>query len=415
MSLLRRSFRAFPASAVGFSAIIAGLGSYVLLILVAKRVPTVGYADFAAFWSIVVTVGLGVYFPCEQETARDYSGAVNSPRSRLRRVSYGFAGIVTALLIVLLVGLSFFPSFVKFFGSFGLIGALGIAFIGYFVQFPTRGLLSGARRTGLYAATISSEGILRIVLPGVLVLFGANDAASYGVVVGIAALLSVFPAWVSRPQSWLSSPDARLSVFSSRVLRLIIAALAIQLLLNSGILLARVFDTSNTTLAAQILTALSIARIPVFAYQALQVLYMPSVAAAWKSGSVATARRIIGMAALIVGGVGIVSVGAMAILGSWVIGFFFAPRLVLPLAPLVVLTAAVSLFLLAQVLSDATLALGAHTSLLSTWIMGLAAAVLTVIFVADPTYRVILPLGIGSSVVSLVFTITLWHRLRRAH
>lgn len=402
---------ALSTSAVAASALVAGVGSYVLLILVAKNVSAAGYADFAAFWSIAVTIGLGVYFPIEQETARDFSGREPQPRSALRRVAFGFAALITALLIVVSIALAFVPAAVTFVGSPALLGALGVAFLGYLVQFPTRGLLSGARRTGSYAATIATEGVLRVVLPAIVALTGTAEPAVYALTVGIAAALSVVPALATRDRGWLASPDARLSLFASRSARLIVAALTIQLLLNSGVLIARSFDAADPALAGQILTCLSIARIPVFAYQAAQVLYMPRVAAAWKAGELAAARRLVALAALIVVGVGVVAVVGMALLGPWVIGLFFSPDLVLPTGPLVVLTAGVSLFLLAQVLSDATLASGGHSILLAGWLVGLATAVVTLAVVPDPVFRAILPLGVGSLVSCAVFAVALARRL----
>ncbi len=402
---------ALSTSAVAVSALVAGVGSYILLILVAKNVSATGYADFAAFWTIAVTIGLGVYFPMEQETARDYSGRPPATATGLRRASFGFAGVVTTGLIVASVVVAFIPAAVGFIGSPALLGALGIAFLGYLVQFPTRGLLSGARRTRSYAATIGTEGVLRILLPAVVALTGSDDPAAYALTVGIAAAVSVVPALLSRDRSWLRSPDGSLPAFASRTSRLIAAALTIQLLLNSGVLIARSFDAADPALAGQILTCLSIARIPVFAYQAAQVLYMPRVAAAWKAGELAHARRVVGIACTIVLGVGLVAIVGMAVLGHWVIGLFFSPDLVLPAGPLIVLTAGVSLFLLAQVLSDATLASGGHSLLLSGWLAGLAAAVLTLALVPDPVYRAVLPLGVGSLVSCTVFATALWRRL----
>lgn len=396
---------------MGLSALVAGVGSYVLLIVVAKSVSPEGYADFAAFWSIAVTVGLGVYFPIEQETARDYAGRPPSPRSPLARVAFGFAGTVSILLVAAATVLALLPAARQFVGSAALIGALGFAFLGYLVQFPVRGLLSGARRTTAYAATIGAEGVLRVLLPALVVLTGATDPAVFALTVGLAAAVSITPALLSRDRGWTASPAATFASFSSRALRLLVAALTIQLLLNSAVLVARSFDAADPALAGQVLTCLSIARIPVFAYQALQVLYMPRVAASWKDGDIASVRRFVGIAAALVVAVGIVTVAGMALLGPWVIGVFFTPDLVLPEPGLVLLAAGVSVFLLAQVLSDAVLACGGHTVVVGGWLAGLAAAAVALVAVPDSVLRVVLPLGLGALVAAAVFGFVLVRRL----
>lgn len=402
-----------PALAVAASAVLSGIGSYVLLIVVAKNVSATAYAEFAVFWSIAVTVGLGAYYPIEQETARDFAGRERVRGGRLRRVAFGFSGILTAVLVIAALVLLAFPAAISFVGSSALFVALGVAFLGYLVQFPTRGILSGARLTDGYAAIVSVEGLLRVALPLCVALLGFTDPAIFAATVGVAAALSAAPAALKRFRVD-GAPDARLSVFSSRALRLIVAALAIQLLLNSGVLIARSVDGAEPALAGQILTSLSIARIPVFAYQALQVLYMPRLAAAWKAGAYSEARRTILLVAAAIVAVGVVAVVGMLWLGPWAIGLFFTPELVLATGPLVLLTAGVSVFLLAQALSDAALACGGHTVLVSTWIGAAVVAGVSVAVIPDPTLRAVAPLLIGAAVAAVSFAAFLVVRLRRA-
>jgi O-antigen/teichoic acid export membrane protein len=402
-----------PALTVAASAVVSGIGSYVLLIVVAKNVSATAYAEFAVFWSIAVTVGLGAYYPVEQETARDFAGRERRPGGRLRRVAFGFAAILTAVLVAAAVVLLAFPAAVSFVGSAGLLLALGVAFLGYTAQFPARGILSGARITDGYASIVSLEGVLRIALPLGVALLGFTDPAVFALTVGVAAALSAGPAALRRFRVD-GSPDARMTAFSSRALRLIVAALAIQLLLNSGVLIARSLDGAEPALAGQILTSLSIARIPVFAYQALQVLYMPRLAAAWKAGDHGAARRTILFVAGAIVLVGVVAVLGMFWLGPWAIGLFFTPELVLATGPLVLLTAGVSVFLLAQALSDAALACGGHTVLVSTWIGAAIVAGVSVALIPDPALRAVAPLLIGSAVAVASFSVFLVTRLRRA-
>ena len=409
--------RRVSAAAVVASALMSGVGSYVLIIIVAKSVSTDAYAQFAVFWSIAAVVGLGVYFPIEQETARDFAGRERAARGRLRRVAFGFAGLVSAILVALSLALLAAPAGVEFIGSPALIVALCVAYLGYFIQFPTRGLLSGAHHAGGYAVVVSTEGIVRIAFAALVALAAATipglaDPAVFALAVGVAAALSALPAFLRRFRV-SEAPHGAFGPFSSRASQLIAAAFAIQLLINSSVLIARGFAETDATLAGQLLSTLAIARIPVFMYQVVQVLYMPHLASAWKRGAVADARRTVVLVAAGVAAIGVLTVGGMLWLGPWVIGLFFTPELVLAAGPLFLLTTGVALFLLAQALSDAALACGGHTVLLGTWLAAAAAAVVSIFLTPDSTARTVVPLVVGSAVACLGFAVFLTLRLGR--
>lgn len=85
----------------------AGIGSYLVLILAARGMSETDYSAFAAFWSLSVVLGLGFFFPIEQETARELAGA---PDDGVRRIvprivvtTVVVTVVVTAALLILLL------------------------------------------------------------------------------------------------------------------------------------------------------------------------------------------------------------------------------------------------------------------------------------------------------------------------
>lgn len=399
---------------VGLAAILSGIGSYALLIIVSKNTSGAQYADFAIFWSLTVTIGLGFYYPVEQETAREVAGTARGPRSGLAGFVVGVGGILT-LITGLGALLLLTPGGLAYIGDSSLVYALIASFVAYAVQFPLRGLLSGSQRTNAYSSVIAVEGLLRIALPFVLVLIGMTSTFAFAMVVAVAALGAVVPVFFRADREWLRRGHADPGLYASRVARLVGAAFSIQLLLNSGVLLTRFFETSaDAALAGQILTCLSIARIPVFGYQVLQILYLPRLAANWKDENSAAVRKVLTIALGAAAVVGVAIIGGMALLGQWVTGLIFDADLVLAQNGIVLVSAGVALFIPALVASDGAIAIGKHTLVLRSWLVAVVCAAVPALIIDDTLLRVTTPLIVGALVafVQLVYGITRTYRAR---
>lgn len=381
---------------VGGAAVMSGIGSYVLLIVVAQNATSVQYADFAVFWALTVTVGLGFYYPLEQETAREVAGSPRSLRGSMSRfifsVAIGLTAITALGSLVLLT-----PAGESYIGNTALVLGLIATFAAYAIQFPVRGMLSGSGRTTGYSSIVAAEGILRVLLPVVFVAVGLVSTFAFSMIVAIAAAISVIPVLAGRDRTWLSHGHADRGVFISRVSRLIVAAFAIQLLLNSGTLLARFFgEGADSALAGQILACLSIARIPVFAYQVLQIFYLPVLAAHWKANDAAAVRQTLTAALVAAAAVGAAIVGGMAALGGWVTGLLFGPDLVPSSLAIVLISLGVALFIVALVASDGAIAIGLHTLVVRSWMVAVVVAAVPVVLIPDTLLRVTTPLIVGA-------------------
>ncbi|MEA9984428.1 hypothetical protein [Subtercola sp. RTI3] len=387
---------------VALAAVVAGIGSYVLLIFVSHGTSTSEYANFAVFWSLTVTIGLGFFYPVEQESARSIAGTQPGARPGGRGGMARFVllcGAALALVTSLAALLLFTPGGAAYIGSPALVVALILSFVGYAVQFPVRGMMSGSHRTTTYSAIIAVEGMLRILLPALILFAGFSGAFSFALVVPVAAAVSILPALLGRDRSWWGFSALSPRLFAGHLARLIVAALSIQLILNSGTLVAKVVGgTGSEALTGQILVCLSIARIPVFVYQVLQILYLPRLAGQWKARDLHGARRTLLAAIGAAAAVGLVIVAGMSVLGPFVIGLLFGADRVLSVGGIVLVSVGVGVFLTALVASDGSLALGRHSVVIRSWAIAAVAAAATVVVVGDPLLRVTCPLIIGSSI-----------------
>lgn len=398
---------------IAAAALLSGLGSYVLLIIVARNTSAPDYSNFAVFWSLTVVVGLGVFYPLEQETARETAGLSIARKGGFARAalaaSAGCAVLLGALSLVFLT-----PIGVDYLGAPLLVVALVISFAGYALQFPVRGFLSGAGRTSSYSVVVALEGLLRIALPAMLVMVGLEGSFWFACVIGVAAGLSTVPRLIARDRSWLARPSPPPKLFLARFGRLIVAALSIQILLNSGVLVAKALSgPGDEVLAAQILTCISIARIPIFGYQVLQILYLPRVSAQWKDGRIAQARTTVLIAVGAASGIGLVIVLGMLFLGPWVTAILFGPNLVLSSSGIVLVSVGVAVFLVALVASDGALAIGLHSLVLRTWLVALFPATMSVLVISSSVARSTVPLIVGSSVALIQLVWVLYRSLAR--
>jgi len=399
---------------VGAAALVSGIGSYVLLIIVAANTTAAEYSGFAVFWSLAVTIGLGAYFPIEQETARVVAAHRARPGSGLARTVFGFAAAVTLLAAALSL-LLLTPAGMEYIGSATIVGMLVVVVCASAIQFPVRGFLSGGGHQIRYSLIVGTEGLLRILLPVVVVVLGMTEILDFAIAIALATVLSVVPAFVGGGH-WMRRPAMPFGRFSSHVLRLILAALSIQLLLNSPVLIARAMPEADAgAFAGQVLASLSIARIPVFVYGVVQVIYLPLVSAAWARSDLAATARIVRTALGVAAIAGVLTVAVMGLAGEWVVSLVFGPDLALDSGMQASIGLGVGIFIVAMVASDAVLGMRGHTIVARSWVLGVVVAAVTGLLLQDAKLVAVVPLMAGALTALVQLLAAILIRLRRGH
>ncbi|MBO9577366.1 MAG: hypothetical protein J7480_01175 [Microbacteriaceae bacterium] len=418
---MTRRRAAGTAAWVGLAALVSGLGGYVMLIVVARGVPAAEFGAFSTFWSFVLLLALGWFQPIEQETARRIAPQPDvAGRPRLLRTVWRYAaGAAVIALIAIAASVLATGS-----GADGQNAPGGgwlpwplplptaLAALVFMVMFPVRAVVSGRHRPVVYAWIVLTDGVLRIGLPLLLLLLGA-PMIWFAFAAVLAYLLSLAPAVGElRAVRRMELPAVRFGAFSGATLRVVVAAFAIQAMLASPVLLSAVAAPDDPTLAGKAMAVFTLARIPVFLYYAVQAIYLPRVARAHEHGTGAV--RLVALAviaALVLGGL---TVLGAAFFGDWFVGLLFGPDLVLGRTAETILAAGAACFLLALVLSDASLAVGRHTRLVAVWLPSLALGLLAFLIPAAPAIRVGLPLLVGAGVAAVAFGVLSVRALRAA-
>ncbi|MGY1606878.1 MULTISPECIES: lipopolysaccharide biosynthesis protein [unclassified Geodermatophilus] len=385
------------ASSLGWAAVgVAGSGilTYAYLAVVARSVPAAEYADFGAFWSIALVVGLGAFQPLELEIARlvHLDGGGRLPRGTVR-----VAGAITA--VTLLAVLAGWPLLRRVLGAdVALLVALLVVCLGSAPQFVLRGLLLGRGAIRLHGTVLFAEAVLRLAAAGAVAAFaGPDGAGDFGWTLAAAVLLAHAPVLLRFGRRRSSSPgdDRRLRLRWGDVGHLMVGSLCAQALLNAApVLVTAVAMADERVLAAQFVAGFTLVRLPLFVAVPLQGALIPALTGAGASRD--AVRRLVGRTAA-----GVAAVAAAGGLLGWLagpalVGVLFGDRYALDGGSLAVLAVGSGLYLGLLLTGQALLVDGRHRDVATVWVTGLAVAGVVFAVVPDLVLRAGLAFTLGS-------------------
>ena len=387
------------------STIVNAVSTYLLIIVVARVLGPVRSADFSVFWAVTIISGLGFFLPLEQETARRV--AAGGPAAGWAVWLRGLRlGMIIALMAAAVATVLWWK------GQDGPVIALAylIAATGYAWQFPSRGVLSGRRRLARYGSVAAVDAVVRLAGVLVLAVVGVRTTAAYDLVIAgsavAAAVVATALAGVFRrsPSRGSASTDrAPESGFARDALRLVLAAACMQLLLNSGSLVARGFAGSGQlALAAELLVLMTVARLPVFVFQSLQATYLTRLAGGVHRGDRVAVRRLLLLLAGVVGAIAAIVIIGAATVGPWAVRTLFGQDYAVTRRAAVLVAVSVSAYLIASVANDASVAIGGHRRIVLAWPIGVLVAAGAVAVLGDLVVRSTLPLALGAVVAAVV-------------
>ncbi|MBV9832700.1 MAG: hypothetical protein JOZ82_13995, partial [Marmoricola sp.] len=181
------------AVTVGIGILALGLSASIYLVLAGRAVGPSAFAGLGVQWTLVYTLGIGLFMPFEQEISRQvaHRGELGQgARPVVRKAALAAAGLCAGIVVLVLVTLPWLYD-LAFFGNPALVAGLLLALVGLAGQYLMRGTFSGSGAFGCYSAQITTESVVRGV--GTIVLFaaGVHSVAPYALLVGVAPIVSV--------------------------------------------------------------------------------------------------------------------------------------------------------------------------------------------------------------------------------
>ena len=378
------------ATRVGIGLGFFGVSSYVFLAIAARQLGPAHFAVLSTLWVLVYTGGPGVFLPFEQAIGRAAAMHRADPaaeRAVVRTLVKASAGAVAGLLVLSLALHGVLVRYL-FGGSEATFLALLLSLIGMWGAYVTRGVFAGHDRYTAYGVQLGLEGVARIVLAAAAVWLTwslAGFALGLAVALLVSVLVTLRAARGGHRRKFqrtvtAEDPGRRNQL---RILGwLIVGALGMQVLVNIGPVIAQATSGSSAGTAGHYLGALMLARLPLFAFAAVQAALLPGLAHTVADGDRRALRRSLRNLFALIGGAMCVFTGILAVAGPWLVHLVYGGSFGLHRLDLVLLAGGTGIAMLAIVAGNAVVAVGAASA--SAWAWLGSVVVLAVVVVLLP-------------------------------
>lgn len=360
-------------------------------------------------------LGPGLFLPLEQEVSRALAErrTLNLGGAPLvRRAATIGIGLALGVLVIMIATSRLLVEHV-FDDQLLLLVGLAIGVVAALAGHLTRGCLSGTSNFRAYGVYIGADGLIRFLLCIVIAVAGVKTAGWYGVAVGLAGLLAVPVALRTQRPELEPGPEAAWREISRALGYLLAASLCAYTLMNIGPVLVKVLATdAETKIAGRFLSAVVVARIPLFLFQAIQAALLPKLTGLASAGRLgdfrAGLRRLLSVVAVLA----VLGTIVGYLLGPFVVRTMSGPEFDMTHRTMGLLAAGSGFYMMALALAQAVIALGGHRRQLVGWFSGVVALGATTLLASDDLYfRVELGLLVGSMVAFLVMGYLLIRRL----
>lgn len=393
---------------------IFGLAGFVFLALAGRDLSPAGSAPVAVAWTILNAVGIGLFQPLEQETSRRLSAsrARDGGGPRLGTM-IRYATLSGATILV--VGLVLLPWLgdLLFSGAREIVVVVVFGLLGQGLAYLARGVLAGSDDFSRYGAQLAVDGGLRIVLATLLFTTGQGTRLTYGLVLVVAPVVATLVTiQLGRLRAVWTTPRGAGSTGS--MTPLVASSTASQLLANFGpIAMAMLATAAQQDLSGRFVAAVTVARIPLFVFAAVQAVFLPALAGLVARGDVAGFGRSVRQALVVTLTLGVLGVAGIAVLGRWIMDLVYGDEFAVSSSILVLVAVSAALFMLAQVFAQALLAHDLERVTAIAWTLGIVASCATLLLPWELATRVSVALCTGALVSLCVLGAALLRHLSR--
>ncbi len=256
-----------------------GVSTYVFTAVVLRALGPQQFADFNLFWGLAYGLGLGAMLPFEQEVSRRVATARHTD-GRIGAILTAAAAVACAFSLVLAIAVLPFVLHTggSSAGAFWLVTICSFLALG--VAYVSRGALSGQSAFGRYSGQLVAEGGARLLLVATGVAVGLSSPWSFAAVVPLALAAAVLITW-RRDERLVRTSWPLMRDVTTAMAPLLVASMISLTLVNLGPVAIRyVEDSRQPARDGSYLAAAFIARLPIFAFAAVQAVLMPRLARA---------------------------------------------------------------------------------------------------------------------------------------
>ncbi|GHE42793.1 hypothetical protein GCM10017673_51290 [Streptosporangium violaceochromogenes] len=390
-----------------------GVSGLVYLVVAARAVGPVAFGDLATLWTVVYTAGIGCFLPFEQELGRALARrAVHGEGGRPVVLRASAAAGLPALALILAVA-ACAPALAGALFS-GRHGYLAVALAASAVMAAAhlcRGIFAGTAGHAWYAGQLGAEGGVRTAACLALWLLGCAAPMPYAWVLAAAPAVAVALTLPGTRPALRPGPPAPWRELSANLGWLVAGSACAQAVANLPVVaVTALSDAAERDAAGRFLAAVVLARVPVFAFQAVQAVLVPAWTRALTLGDRALFRRELGRGLAAITALGAACAGAGAVAGPRLLALVFGPAYGVGALDLVALSVAATCHLACLMFQAGVVALGLHRFNAACWAVGLLVFCAGCLLPLPAVARVETAMTLSSAAVAVLLGL----RLRRA-
>ncbi len=417
MKLATRAAGQLPAGtlSVGAGLAVLGVGSYAHLAIAGHELTVRGMASMSVLWAIVSCLGIGLFFPVEQELIRHVAARTVAGEGVAPAVRRGAVLAGGVLLIVVIPALAVARPLADrlFGGDIGMTYALCAGFLGVAVVSVCRGVLAGLGRFGGYGTQLGVDGSMRVLLSVALAVAHVHSPTAYGLILTAAPLVSA--VCTVRPTLRGLGPGAPIPwrVMCRGLGMLIGSSLLAQTVVNVAVIDVDLLAPGRPAVVGALLAAMVLARVPIFVFASLQAALLPGLASAAAAGDFRRFRWLLGRASAAVALLGVTGGVLAAVFGPWLGPLLFGVQHVLHWSDFALLAFGTACYMLALVIGQGAIALSRHRDQLLCWVAGGVVLAVVTLLPGEVSLRVEFAYAASSlTVVVLLAIVLVRHRVR---
>ncbi|WP_412077223.1 lipopolysaccharide biosynthesis protein [Streptomyces xanthophaeus] len=390
--------------------VVLGAASYVHLMAAGHSLDTDGMASLSVLWTILMSVGIGLFFPVEQELTRIVAAhrvgghGVSGVLRRVTVLTVAMAGLLLAGMAIAARPLA--DTF--FYGRTDMVMALGVAFVALSASNVTRGVLAGLGRFAPFGWQLGIDGVLRIGLAVGFALAGVRSPLAFALILVIAPLVAVLVTLRPVRQGLGPGPADTWTGLLGGLGPLIASTLLSQVVVNAAVVSTKLLAPAEGALVAGLLNAIVLARVPLFVFGSLQASLLSGLSAAAAAGDRTGFSRLLGRTCLVVTALGVAGGLPATLLGPWLIQVLFKAEDGLGQAVFFWISAGTLFYMLAMVLGQALMVLRKHNLQLLGWAVATLVLLGVTLLPGEVATRVCLAYTLAALTAVIGMAASLW-------
>ena len=367
------------------------------------------YTPLGMLWALSFLLGPGIFHPLEQQTARSIASRFGEETTPVFKAASIVGGIATLLIVICALCFNSWLTEDIFSDQRSLLIAIILVVIGLGSAHLVKGVLAGTGRFKNYSRYLIGEGLGRLLVTAILVIFASGEVWMYGLALGLSPFIGISAALFRQKDLIKPGPKVKAKEISGSLGVLLIASLATAMVLNvSPLTVELLAEPNQKEEPGKFLNALLIARIPLFFFQAVQAALLPRLSQLMASKEIEKFKhelmRLLGFVTVF----GACFLFLIAVSGQWVTRIAFGSEYEISRQDMTLLAISSVGLMYALSLTQGLLALHRQGYSAAAWVSGIATFPATIFLGDDLFLRVEVALIVTVFITTslLVFFIT---------